>query len=205
MPKCKKSEAQAFDYAIGELDATQTHEFEQHLTTCNQCIRQVNALKHVLQLVDSAEAEITPQALVPPNLETKLYRRLAEEPIEKPTLQSRFSEFFSRFALILQVQKAAIVCLLAVSAIAVTLFVGNPFQNEPTYQLNQSESADARIEQYHHQGIQSSMEDVIRNKHHRNSDEWNTVSRLNHVKDQAKGTNWTVIANKHLKRVSPKL
>lgn len=214
MPKCKKYEAQAIDYAAGELDATQTHEFEQHLPTCSHCIRQVNAIKHMLQLVDSAEAEITPQAVVPPNLETKLYRRLAEEPIEKPPLHTRFSDYISKFGLILQVQKAAIVCLLAVSAIAVTLFVGNPFQddfvgnpfqNETTYQLNQSESADARIEQYHHQGIQSSMEDVIRNKHHRNSDEWNTVSQLNRVKDQAKGTNWAVIANKHLKRVSPKL
>ena len=205
MPKCKKSEAQVLDYATGELDAAQTHEYEQHLATCNHCIRQVNAIKRVLQLVDSAEAEIAPQTIVPPNLETKLYRRLAEEPIGKQTLQSHLSEFFSRFGSILQVQKAAIVCLLVVSAIAITLFIGNPFQNEPTFQLNQSESADARIEQYHHQEIQSSMEDVIRNKHHRNSDEWNTVSQLNRVKDQAKGTNWAVIANKHLQKVSTKL
>ena len=205
MPKCKKSEAHAIDYATGELDVTQLTEYEQHLTTCNHCIRQVNAIKHVLQLVDSAEAEITPQAIVPPNLETRLYRRLAEESIEKPSLQSRFTDFISRFGLILQVQKAAIVCLLVVSAIAITFFVGNPFQNEPTFQLNQSESADSRIEQYHQQGIQRSMEDVIRNNHHRNSDEWNTVSQLNRVKDQAKGTDWAVIVNKHLKRVSTKL
>lgn len=205
MQKCKMSEAQAIDYATGELDAKETHEYEQHLAICNQCIRQVNAIKHVLQLVDSAESEITPQAIVPPNLETKLYRRLAEEPFENPSIQSRFSDFISRFGLILQVQKAAIVCLLVVSAIAITLMVGNPFQQETTLQFNQSESADARIEQYHQQGIQSSMEDVIRNNHHRNSDEWNTVSQLNRVKDQAKGTDWAAIASKHQKRVSSKL
>ena len=205
MPNCKISEAQVIDYVMGELDATEATEYKHHLTTCNYCIRQVNTIKYVLQLVDSTEVEIAPQAIVPPNLKTKLYKRLAEEPIEKPSVQSRFSDFISKFGLILQVQKAAIVCLLTVGAIALTLLVGNPFDNDPTFQMNQTESADARIEQYHYQGIQRNMEDVIRNKHLRNSDEWNTVSQLNRVKDQAKGTDWAVIASKHLEGISSKL
>ncbi len=205
MTKCKISEAHVIDYVIGELDDTDAAEYRQHLTTCNHCIRQVNTLKHVLQLVDTAEADITPNAIVPTDLNAKLYRRLAEKPIQKPSVQSRFTDVFSRLGLILQIQKPAVVGLLAVAAIAITLLVGNPFENEPTFEINQTESADARIEQYHNQGIQRSMEDVIRNKHLRHSDEWNTVSQLNRVKDQAIGTDWAVIANKHLKGVSSKL
>lgn len=205
MTKCKISEAQVIDYVIGELDVPDAAEYRHHLTTCNHCIRQVNALKHVLQLVDTAEAEITPNAIVLTDLNSKLYRRLAEEPIQNSSVQSRFTDFISRLGLILQIQKPAVVGLFAVAAIAITLFVGNPFDNEPTFEINQTESADARIEQYHHEGIQRSMEDVIRNKNLRHSDEWNTVSQLNRVKDQAKGTDWTVIANKHLKGVSSKL
>ncbi len=205
MPKCKISEAHVIDYVTGELDNPEAAEFKHHLTTCNQCIRHVNALKHVLQLVDSAEAEIAPQTIVPTDLQSKLYRRLAEEPIQKPSVHSRFTDFISKLGLILQIQKPAVVGLLAVAAITITLLVGNPFNNEPTFEIDKAESADARIEQYHHQGIQRSMEDVIRNKHLRQSDEWNTVSQLNRVKDQAKGTDWAVLANEHLKGVSSKL
>ncbi len=205
MTKCNISEAYIIDYVTSELDDTDSADYKHHLATCNHCIRQVNALKHVLQLVDTAEAEITPNAIVPTDLNSKLYRRLAEEPIQKPSIQSRFADFISKLGLILQIQKRATVGLLAVAAVAITLIVGNPFENKPTFEVNQTESADARIEQYHHQGIQRSMEDVIRNKNLRHSDEWNTVSQLNRVKDQAKGTDWAVIANKHLKGVSTKL
>lgn len=197
MPKCKKFEAQTIDYATGELDDAQATEYKHHLNTCNQCVRQVNAIKHVLQLVDNAEAEITPQAIVPPNLETKLYRRLAEVPSEKPTLRSRLMDYLSRFEMILQFQKAAIVCLLVVSAIAITFFIDNPFQNDQIVQLNQADSVDTRIAQYHQQGIQRSMEDVMRIKHLRNPDEWNTLNELNRVKDKAQGTDWAAIDNKH--------
>ncbi len=205
MPKCNFSKAYVIDYVIGELDTTEAAELKHHLTTCNQCVRNVNVLKHVLQLVDSAEREIAPQVIVPTDLESKLYRRLAEEPIQKPSVQSRWIDFISRLGSILQVQKPAVVGLLAVVAIAITLLIRNPFDNEPTFEIDQTESVDARIEQYHHQGIQRSIEDVIRNKHLRQSDEWNTVSQLNRVKDQAKGTDWAVLANEHLKGVSSKL
>ena len=205
MPKCNISEAHAIDYVIGELNTIDTAEFKYHLTTCNHCIRNVNAIKHVLQLVDNAESEIAPHTIAPTNLESKLYRRLAKEPIQKPSIQSRWTDFISKLGLILQIQKPAVFGLLTVAAIATILLIGNPFNNEPTFQIKQTESADARIEQYHHQGIKRSMEDVIRNKHLRQSDEWNTVSQLNRVKDQAKGTDWAVLANKHLKGVNSKL
>ena len=205
MPKCNISEAHVTDFVIGELNTTEATDFKDHLITCNDCIRLVNVKKHVLQLVDSAEAEIAPQSIVPTNLESKLYKRLAEEPIQKPSVLSRFTDSISRLRSILLIQKTAAIGLLAVAVIVTTLLIGNPFNNDQTFQINQTESADARIEQYHQQGIQRSMEDIIRNKHLRHADEWNTVSQLNRVKDQAEGTDWEVLANKHLKGVSSKL
>lgn len=199
MPKCNKSEAHVIDYVYGELDASQVAEFQRHLTTCDKCVRKVNAFQRVLHLVDEAEEELTPYAIPPPNLEMKLYRRLAEVEPEKPSLRSRLSDFATRFLSVWQEQKIASACLFTVAVIAIAFFVGNPFRPMPD--INPPDSADARIEQYRHQGIQRSMEDVLRNRHLRNSDTWDTVSQLNRVKDQAQGTDWANIANKHLKNV----
>ena len=201
MPKCKKSEAQAIDYVYGELQTSQVAKFEQHLTTCGSCTRKVNAYKRVLRLVDEAEAELTPHAIVPPNLEMKLYRRLAEVPPVKPSLSSRLSDFAAELLLVLREQKVVSFCLFIFAVISISFFVGNPFRPAPTFEISQIDSADARIQQYRHQDIQRNMEDVLRNRHLRNSDKWDTVSQLNRVKAQAQGTNWANIATKHLKSV----
>lgn len=201
MPKCKKSEAQAIDYVYGELQTSQVAKFEQHLATCGSCTRKVNAYKRVLHLVDEAEAELTPHAIVPPNLEMKLYRRLAEVPPVKPSLSSRLSDFAAGLLFILREQKIVSFCLFIFAVISISFFVGNPFRPAPTFEISQIDSADARIQQYRHQDIQRNMEDVLRNRHLRNSDKWDTVSQLNRVKDQAQGTDWANIATKHLKSV----
>ena len=205
MPKCNKSEAQAIDYVYGELDASQVVDFERHLSTCNSCTQKVNAFKRVLHFVDEAEEELTSHVTVPHNLEMKLYRRLAETPPVKPSLSSRLSEFLARSLLILQEQKVASICIFTFAVITVAFFVGNPFRPAPTFDMSQIDSADARIEQYRHQDIQRSMEDVLRKKHLRNSDKWDTVSDLNRVKDQAQGTDWANIAKKQLKSVHSEL
>lgn len=205
MPKCNKSEAQAIDYVYGELDASQVVDFEHHLSTCNSCTRKVNTYKHVLHLVDGAEAELTPHIIAPRNLEAKLYRRLAEVPPVKPTLSSRLSNFVTGLLLTLREQKVVSFCLFIFAVISIAFFVGNPFRPAPTIDISQIDSADARIEQYRNQDIQRSMEDVLRNRHLRNSDGWDTVSQLNRVKDQAQGTNWANIAKKHLKNVHSEL
>ncbi len=205
MPKCNKSEAQVIDYVYGELYASQIVDFERHLTTCNSCTRKVNVYKHVLHLVDEAEAELTPHAIAPRNLEAKLYKRLAEVPPVKPTLSSRLADFTTGLLLTLREQKVVSFCLFVFAVISVAFFVGNPFRPAPTFDMSQIDSADARIEQYRYQDIQRSMEDVLRNRHLRNSDGWDTVSQLNRVKDQAQGTNWANIAKKHLKDVHSEL
>lgn len=201
MPKCYRSEAHVIDYVYGGLDEKMIPEFEQHLTTCNQCTRKVFAYKRVLHLVDEAEGEFMPQPIAPQNLEKKLYRRLAEAPPEKQSLYTQLLKYINNGLSVLKEQRIASICTFAIAVIAIAFFIGNPFRPTPTFDVNQATSVDERIEQYRHQGIQRSLEDVLRNKHLRYSDGWDTVSQLNRVKDQAKGTDWANIANKQLKRV----
>lgn len=200
MPKCNTSEAHVIDYVYGELNPSQTSDFEHHLTTCNKCTRKVFSYSHVLHLVDDAENDFMPVALAPRNLEAKLYKRLADAPLEKTSILSRISDYFTNIRLVLQQQKAASICIFSIAAIAVAFFVGNPFR-PTTLDINQINSADARIEQYRHKDIQLNLEDVLRQKHLRHSDSWDTVSHLNRVKDQAQGTDWANIAKNQLKRV----
>lgn len=200
MPKCKISEAHVIDYVYGDLKDSQSYDFEQHLTTCNKCTRKVYSYSRVLHLVDDAENEFLPYAIAPRDLEMKLYKRLADAPPEKISLLSRISNYFANLLFVLHEQKVASICIFSIAAIAVAFFVGNPFS--PTLlDINRIDSADARIEQYRHQDIQRSLEDVLRKKHLRHADSWDTVSQLNRVKDQAQGTDWANIANNQLKNV----
>ena len=91
MPKCNISEAHVIDYVHGELDQVQTSDFENHLTTCNKCTRTVAGYNSVLRVVDEAENEFMPHVIVPRNLETKLYKRLADAHPEKTSLLTRLS------------------------------------------------------------------------------------------------------------------
>ena len=200
MPKCKISEAHVIDFVNGDLSDSKSYDFEQHLTTCNKCTRKVYSYSRVLQLVDDAENEFIPYAIAPRNLEMKLYKRLADAPPEKTSILSHISKYFTNLRFVLQEQKVVSFCIFSIAALAIAFFVGNPF-NPTTLDINQINSADARIEQYRHQDIQRSLEDVLRKKHLRQSDSWDTVSQLNRVKDQAQGTDWATIANNQLKNV----
>ena len=60
-------------------------------------------------------------------------------------------------------------------------------------QLSESQSADARIEQYLQQDIQRNLDDAMITRHLRN-DAWETESRLQRVKEQAEGTDWMKVA-----------
>ena len=200
MPKCKISEAQVIDYVYGDLKDSQSYNFERHLTTCNKCTRKVYSYSRVLHLVDDAENEFLPYSIAPRDLEMKLYKRLADAPPEKISLLSRISNYFANLFFVLHEQKVASICIFSIAAIAVAFFIGNPFRPS-ALDINRINSADARIEQYRHQDIQRSLEDVLRKKHLRHSDSWDTVSQLNRVKDQAQGTDWANIANNQLKNV----
>ena len=201
MPKCNISEAHVIDYVYGELEQSQTSDFENHLATCNKCTRKVSEYNRVLRLVDEAETEYLPHVIAPRNLETKLYKRLADAQPENTSLFTRLSNYFANLVLVMHEQKIASLCIFSLAVIAVAFFVGNPFRPTVDLTLNRINSANARIEQYRHQDIQRNVEDVLRKKHLRNTDSWDTVSHLNWVKDQAQGTDWANIANKQLKRV----
>ena len=200
MPKCNISEAHVIDYVYGGLNQSQSSDFEQHLTTCNKCTKKVYSYNRVLHLVDDAEHEFIPVALAPRNLEVKLYKRLADAPPEKTSPLSCISNYFANLLFVLHERKVASICIFSIAAIAVAFFVSNPFR-PTTLDINRINSADARIEQYRHQDIQRSLEDVLRKKHLRHSDSWDTVSQLNRVKDRAQGTDWANIANNQLKSV----
>lgn len=201
MPKCNISEGQVIDYVYGELEQTQSSDFENHLTTCHKCSRMVARYSSVLRLVDDAEDEYIPQFLVPRNLEMKLYKRLADAQPEQTSPLKRISDYFAKLILVMHEQKIASLCIFSLAVIAIAFFVGNPFRYTADLNINQINSANARIEQYRHQDIQRNLEDVLRKKHLRNTDSWDTVSHLNRVKDQAKGTDWVNIADNHLKHV----
>lgn len=205
MSKCNKSEAQAIDYVYGELDSNQADDYITHLASCNQCTRKVNTFQRVLHLIDEAEEAYAPQASAPSNLQAKLYKRLASEKPVKTSFQSRLLEFSTNIPIIMQKQKIACISFFTITVITIVFFVGNPFQHIQPLNANPSDSPNAGIEQYRHKEIQRKMEDVLRNQHLRNSDRWDTVSQLNRVKDQAKGTNWAIIANQQLKNVNSDL
>ena len=67
--------------------------------------------------------------------------------------------------------------------------------------LPETQSADARIEQYRQQGIQRNLEEVMI-AHHLRNDTWETESQLYRMKEQAQGTNWTKVADEHLQKPS---
>ncbi len=205
MPACKKFEAQTIDYLFGELDQPQAAVFEQHLSTCTSCRVQVNGFQRVLHLADEAEGALIPRTFAAHDLEMKLYKRLAATQPETPPLWARFWTHCTNVLSMFRVPKTAAICFLIIATICATILVSNPFRATTTLRLGQTDSAAARMEQYRLQDIQRSMEDVLRTRHLRNADEWETVSQLQRVKEQAQGTDWAKIANKHLQSVQLEL
>jgi len=65
---------------------------------------------------------------------------------------------------------------------------------------SETPSAEARIEEYREQGIQWNLEEALITHHLRN-DVWETESQLYRLKEQAQGTNWTKVADKHLQNL----
>lgn len=205
MPKCNISEAHAIDYVYGELEPCKMDDYKVHLMSCDKCIRMVNSYKRVLHLVDEAEGVYAHNLSMPRNLRTRLYRRVAAERTVEPTLHSNFVTQVSNLLSFINKEKTAVFSLFIVAVIGVTFLLTDPFQNVPTYKEGVTDSTHVKIQEYRHQEIQRNMEDVLRNRHLRNSDKWDRVSQLNRVKDQAHGTDWVNVAHQHLKSVHSEL
>ena len=199
MPKCKKSEGQAIDYASKLLPPAEEDPFEEHLKHCADCTEAVESYRAVLELTDEAQEELVMPELALQNIEMNVYKRLAATQQEQ-TLLSRIRAYFSSFGSPFGWYKTAAISSVAIALITAVVLIGKPFQPEQTLRLTESQSADARIEQYRQQGIQRNLEEALITHHLRN-DAWETESQLHRMKEQAQGTNWTKVADKHLQNL----
>lgn len=198
MPKCKKSEGQAIDYAYNLLSPEEEDPFEEHLKDCPDCTEAVQSYSTVLQLADDAQIEVPIPEVALQDIEMNVYKRLAAA--HEQTLVSRVRVFLANFGSLFRWQRTAAASTIAIAFITIALLMGNPFQPEPTLRLTEMQSAGARIEQYRQQDIQRNLEEVLITHHLRN-DTWDTESRLHQMKERAHGTTWTKVADEHLQNL----
>ena len=198
MPKCKKSEGQAIDYASKLLPPEDEEPFEQHLKNCQDCSEAVASYAAVLDLTDKAQAELAVPEVALKHIEMNVYKRLAAT--QEQTLFSRIRAYLASVGSPFGWYKTAAVSSVAIALIATAVLFGKPFQSEDTLRLTETQSANARIEQYRQQGIQRNLEEALITQHLRN-DAWETESQLHRMKEQAQGTNWTKVADKHLENL----
>ena len=196
MPKCKKFEGHAIDYAYALLPETEAGIFEQHLQTCSDCTENVQTLTKVLRLTDDAQGEMQLPERALQDIEMNVYKRLAAA---QPT-RSLFSSWAAILTQIWHGHRTAAVGSLVTALIAVAIFISNPFQSKTRVQLTEVQPADVRIEQYRQQDIQRSLEEALITHHLRN-DAWETASQFQRMKEQAQGTNWVQVANTHLQNL----
>ena len=149
-------------------------------------------------MTDKAQAELVVPETALKNIEMNVYKRLAAT--QEQTLFSRIRTYFAGVGAPFGWYKTAAASSIAVALIAAAVLIGKPFQSEDTLRLTDTQSADARIEQYRQQGIQRNLEEALITRHVRN-DAWETESQLHRMKEQAQGTNWTKVADKHLENL----
>ncbi len=198
MPKCIKSEGQAIDYASKLLSPEEEDPFEEHLKNCPDCTEAVQSFNTVLQLTDKAQAELRVPELALQDIEMNVYKRLAAA--QEQTLLSRVRKYLTNFGSLFRWQRTAAASTIAVALITITLLWGELFAPEPELILPDTQSADARIEQYRQQHIQRNLEEALITHHLRN-DAWDTESQLHRMKERAHGTNWTKVADEHLQNL----
>ncbi len=187
MPKCKKSEGQAIDYASKLLSTAEAASYEQHLKNCSECKEAVASFTTVLNLTDMVEKEVVLPEAVLQDIEMNVYKRLAAT--QEASLLSRLRAYLTNFKSVFQWPRTAVASTAVIAVITAVVLVGEFWQPKVELQLNESQSADARIEQYLQQDIQRNLEDAMI-AHHLRNDAWDTGSRLQRVKEQAQGTNW---------------
>ena len=198
MPKCKKSEGQAIDYAYKVLPPAEEVPFKEHLKNCQDCTEVVESYTAALELTDQAQAELVVPEYALRNIEMNVYKRLAAS--QEQTWFSRLGTYFTSVGSPFGWYKTAAVSSVAIALIVAAVLIGKPPQPEQTLQLTEMQSAEARIEEYREQGIQWNLEEALITHHLRN-DAWETESQLNRMKEQAQGTSWTKVADKHLQNL----
>ena len=196
---CKKSEGQAIDYAYKILSPAEEEPFKEHLKSCKDCTEAVKSYTAALELTDAAQEELVVPEHALRNIEMNVYKRLAAS--QEQTWFSRLSNYFTSVGSPFGWYKTAAVSSVAIALIATAVLIGKPTQPEPILRVSETQSAEARIEEYREQGIQWNLEEALITHHLRN-DAWETESQLHRMKEQAQGTNWTKVADKHLQMVN---
>lgn len=192
MPKCNKSEGHAIDYASKLLSTAEAEAFERHLKRCSDCKKAVESFTTLLNLTDMAEQEVVLPEVALQDIEMNVYKRLAAT--QETSVLSRFWSYLTNFASLFQWNRIAAAGTAVIVLITTVVLVSELRQPEVELQLSESQSADARIEQYFQQDIQRNLDDAMITRHLRN-DAWETDSQLQRVKEQAAGTNWVKFAN----------
>ncbi len=199
MPKCKKSEGQAIDYAYKLLPSAEELPFKEHLKSCKDCTEAVESYTAALELTDEAQEELVVPEHALRDIEMNVYKRLAASQ-EQTTWLSRLSAYFTSVGSPFGWYKTAAVSSVAIALIVAAVLISKPPQPEQTLQVTEMQSAEARIEAYREQGIQWNLEEALITHHLRN-DAWETESQLNRMKEQAQGTSWTKVADKQLQNL----
>ena len=195
---CIKSEGQAIDYVYNILPPAEEEPFKEHLKTCKDCTEAVESYTAALELTDQAQAELVVPELTLEDIEMNVYKRLAAS--QEQTWFSRLRTYFTSVGSPFGWYRTAAVSSIAIALITAVVFIGKPTQTEQILQLTETPSAEARIEEYREQGIQWNLEEALITHHLRN-DVWETESQLYRLKEQAQGTNWTKVADKHLQNL----
>lgn len=187
MPKCKKSEEQAIDYASKLLSTTEAAFYEQHLKNCSECKEAVASFTTVLNLTDMVEKEVVLPEAALRDIEMNVYKRLAAT--QEASLLSRLRAYLTNFKSMFQWPRTAVASTAVIAVITAVVLVGEFWQPKVELQLSESQSADVRMEQYFQQDLQRHLDDAMITHHLRN-DAWATESRIQRVQEQAQGTNW---------------
>lgn len=193
MPKaCNKSEGHAIDYASKLLSTAEAEAFERHLKGCSDCNKAVESFTTLLNLTDKAAKEVVLPEVALQDIEMNVYKRLAAT--QEVSVLSRLRSYLTHFASLFQWQRIAAAGTAVIVLITTAVLVSEFRQPKVELQLSESQSADARIEQYLQQDIQRNLDDALITRHLRN-DAWDTESQLQRVKEQAEGTDWVKFAN----------
>ena len=191
MPKCKKSEGQAIDYTSKLLSTAEADAFKQHLKNCSDCNKAVESFTTLLNLTDVAEKEVTLPEAALRDIEMNVYKRLAAT--QEGSLLSRIRGYFANIESLFQWHKTAAASTIAIALLTAAVLVGELFQPEVGLRLTESQSANARMEEYFQQDIQRHLDDAMITHHLRN-DAWETESHLQRVREQAQDTNLMKVA-----------
>ena len=198
MPKCKKSEGQAIDYAYKILPPAEEEPFKEHLKICQDCTEAVESYTAALELTDEAqEGFVVPEQALR-DIEMNVYKRLAAS--QEQTWFSRLRSYFTSAGSPFGWYRTAAVSSVAIALVVAAVLIGKPPQPEQMLRGTETQSAEARIEEYREQGIQWNLGEALITHHLRN-DAWETESQLHRMKEQAQGTNWTKVADKHLQNL----